>query len=103
MWKLPCRTGVAKWPNGRRVGSVLAPACRFAMTSDQPTYRQMLFDLERLGVGTREVADRTQIAYATLRRQRYADYAEGSIPYFRLQRLWKQHKALCNASVSIRP
>ena len=28
------------------------------MTSDQPTYRQMLLDLERLGVGTREVAAR---------------------------------------------
>ncbi len=62
------------------------------MTSDQPTYRQMLLDLERLGVGAREVAARTLIAYPTLRSLRYADYADTSMPYFWLQRLWKQHK-----------
>ena len=65
-----------------------------AMTSDQPTYRQMLFDLERLGVGTREVAAKTLIPYPTLRRLRYSDYADTSMPYFWLQRLWQQHKAL---------
>ena len=64
------------------------------MTSDQPTYRQMLFDLERLGVNTREVAARTLIPYPTLRRLRYSDYADASMPYSWLQRLWKQHKVL---------
>ena len=64
------------------------------MTSDQPTYRQMLFDLERLGVSTREVATRTLIAYPTLRRLRYSDFADATMRYFWIQRLWKQHKAL---------
>jgi hypothetical protein len=74
-----------------------------AMTSNQPTYRQMLFDLDHLGVGIREIADSTLIAYPILRHLRYADHTDVSIRYFRLQDLWKQRKVLGKVSASTSP
>ena len=63
----------------------------------------MFLDLKHLGIGIGEIADRTLIASVTLRRRRYADYTDASIPYFRLQRLWKLHTASGNASVLTLP